>query len=69
MMASRCTKSFHGLRIDQISKVWEVTLIVVLSNSMLTVMMILVLKLSLLFLPSMICRMLNNILLLQHRVR
>jgi hypothetical protein len=69
MMASECTKSFHGLRVDQIGKVWEVTLIVVLSNSMLTVMKILLLKLSLLFLPFMICMMLNNILLLQHHVR
>jgi hypothetical protein len=30
-MTSRCTKSFHILRIDKIGKVWEVTLIVALS--------------------------------------
>jgi hypothetical protein len=39
-MTSRCTKSFHTLCVDQISKVWEVTLIVALFNSTLTVMMI-----------------------------
>jgi hypothetical protein len=44
------TKSFHVLCIDQIGKVWEVTLIVALINNMLMVMMILLLKLSLLFL-------------------
>jgi hypothetical protein len=46
-MTSRCTKSFHTIHVDQISKVWEATLIVALINSMHTVMMILFLKLSL----------------------
>jgi hypothetical protein len=46
-MTSRCTKSFHALRVDQIGKVWEATLIVALINSTLTVTMILLLKLSL----------------------
>jgi hypothetical protein len=27
VMASRCKKSFHALRVDQIGKVWEVSLI------------------------------------------
>jgi hypothetical protein len=40
-MVSRCTKRFHALRVIQIGKVWEATLIVALINSMLTVMMIL----------------------------
>jgi hypothetical protein len=34
-MTSRCTKSFHTLRVDQIGKVWEVTFIMALINSML----------------------------------
>jgi hypothetical protein len=46
-MTNRCTKSFHVLHVNQIGKVWEVTLIVALINSMLVVMMILLLKLSL----------------------
>jgi hypothetical protein len=46
-LTSRCTKSFHALRVDQIGKVWETTLIVALINSTLTVTMILLLKLSL----------------------
>jgi hypothetical protein len=46
-MTSRCTKSFHALHVDQIGKVCEVTLIVALINSTLTIMMILLLKLSL----------------------
>jgi hypothetical protein len=45
--ANGCTKSFHTLRVDQIGKVWEATLIVVLTNSALTIVMILSLKLSL----------------------
>jgi hypothetical protein len=59
MVTSRCTKSFHALRVDQIGKVWEATLIVALINSTRTVMMILLLKLSLWFLPSMVCMMLK----------
>jgi hypothetical protein len=47
VMTNGCTKSFHALRINQIGKVWEATLIVVQTNSTLTVMMILSLKLSL----------------------
>jgi hypothetical protein len=43
VMASWCTKSLDDLRINQIGKVWEVTLIVALTNSMLMVMMILLL--------------------------
>jgi acetolactate synthase regulatory subunit len=46
-MTSRCTKSFHTLHVNQIAKVWEVTLIMTLINSTLVVMMILLLKLSL----------------------
>jgi hypothetical protein len=46
-MISRCTKSFHALRVDQIGKVWEVTLIMALINITLVVMMILLPKLSL----------------------
>jgi hypothetical protein len=60
-LTSRCTKSFHALRVNQIAKVWEPTLIVALINSTLTVMMILLLKLSLQFLPSMVCMMLKLI--------
>jgi hypothetical protein len=56
-----CTKSFHSLCVDQIGKVWEATHIVVLINSTLAVMMILLLKLSLRFLPSMVCMMLKLI--------
>jgi hypothetical protein len=55
VMSSRGTKSFHALHIDQIGKVWEVTLIVPLINSTPMVMMILLLKLSLRFLPYMVC--------------
>ncbi len=47
VITSRCTKSFHALCVDRIGKVWEVTIIVVLINSMLAIMMILLLKLSL----------------------
>jgi hypothetical protein len=47
MITSRCTKSFHALRVNRIGKVWEVILIVVLINSTLAIMMILLLKLSL----------------------
>jgi G3E family GTPase len=47
VMTNRCTKSFHTLCVDQIGKVWEATLIVVLTNCTLAVMMILSLKLSL----------------------
>jgi hypothetical protein len=61
VMTNRCTKSFHALRVDPIGKVWEVTLIVALINSMLTVMMVLLLKLSLRLLPSMVCVMLKVI--------
>jgi hypothetical protein len=60
-MTSRCNRSFHAIRINQIGKVWEATLIVALINSTLTVMMILLLKLSLPFLPSMVCMMLKLI--------
>jgi hypothetical protein len=60
-MTSRCTKSFHAIDVDQVGKVWEVTLIVALINSTHTVMMILLLKLSLQFLPSMVCMMLKLI--------
>jgi hypothetical protein len=42
-------------------KVWEVTLIVALINSTLMVIMILLLKLSLRFLPFMVCMMLKLI--------
>jgi hypothetical protein len=31
-ITSRCTKSFHALHVDQIGKVWVVTLIVALMN-------------------------------------
>jgi hypothetical protein len=61
VMTSRGTKSFHALHVDQISKVWEVTLIVALINSTPAVMTILLLKLSLQFLPSMVCMMLKLI--------
>jgi hypothetical protein len=61
MMTSRCTKSFHILCINPIGKVWEVTLNVALLNSMLTVMMILLLKFSLVVLPVMVCMMLKLI--------
>jgi hypothetical protein len=61
VMTNRCTKSFHALRVDPIGKVWEVTLIVALINSMFTVMMVLLLKLSLRLLPSMVCVMLKVI--------
>jgi hypothetical protein len=47
MMTNGCTKSFHALHVDQIGKVWEATLIMTLINSTITVMMILLLKLSL----------------------
>jgi hypothetical protein len=47
VMTNGCTKSFQALRVDQIGKVWEATLIVVLTNNTLGVMMILLLKLSL----------------------
>jgi hypothetical protein len=57
VMTNRCTKSFHAFHVDQMGKVWEVTLIVALINSTLMVMMILLLKLSLGFLPSMVCMM------------
>jgi hypothetical protein len=60
-MTNRSTKSFHALRVDQIGKVWEATLIVALINSTLAVMTILLLKLSLQFLPSMVCMMLKLI--------
>jgi hypothetical protein len=46
-MTNGCTMSFHALHVDQIGRVWEATLIVALINNMLTVMMILLLKLSL----------------------
>jgi hypothetical protein len=61
VMTSRCSKSFHTLHVDQIGKVWEATLIVDLINSTHAVMMILLLKLSLRFLPSMVCMMLKLI--------
>jgi hypothetical protein len=60
-MTSRCTKSFHALRIDQIGKVWVAALMVALINSTLIVMMFLLLKLSLPFLPSMVYMMLKLI--------
>jgi hypothetical protein len=60
-MTSRCTKSFYALSIDHIDKVWEFTLIVALINTTLTIMMILLLKLSLRFLPFMVCMMLKLI--------
>jgi hypothetical protein len=60
-MTNGCTRSFHTLRVDQIGKVWEATLIVALINNTLVVMMILLLKLSLRFLPSMGCMMLKLI--------
>jgi hypothetical protein len=60
-MTNGYTKSFHALPVDQIGRVWEATLIVALINSTLAVMMILLLKLSLQFLPSMICMMLKLI--------
>jgi hypothetical protein len=47
VMTSRGTKSFHALHVNQIGRVWEVTLIVALINSTPTVMMILLLTLSL----------------------
>jgi hypothetical protein len=47
-MTSKRTKIFPVLRVDQIGKVWEVTLIVALINRKLTIMMILLLKSSLL---------------------
>jgi hypothetical protein len=46
-MTNRCNKSFHVLRVEQIGKVWEATLIVALINSTPAVMMILLPKLSL----------------------
>jgi hypothetical protein len=46
-MTNGCTKSVHALRVDQIGKVWEATLIVALINNKLVVMMILLLKFSL----------------------
>jgi hypothetical protein len=61
VMTSRGTKSFHALQVNQIGKVWEVTLIVTLINSTPMVMMILLLKLSLRFLPSMVCMLLKLI--------
>jgi hypothetical protein len=60
-MTSRCTKSFHAIHVDQIGKVCEATLIVALINNTHVVMMILLLKLSLRFLPSMVCMMLKLI--------
>ena len=60
-MTSRCTKSFHTIHIDQIGKVREATLIVALINNTPAVMMKLLLKLSLRFLPSMVCMMLKVI--------
>jgi hypothetical protein len=50
----RRTKSFPILRVNQIGKVCEVMLIGALINSMLMIMMILLLKVSLLFLPFMV---------------
>jgi hypothetical protein len=44
VMTSRCTKSFHALHVNQIGKVWEVTLIVALINNTHVVMMILFAK-------------------------
>jgi hypothetical protein len=60
-MTSRCTKSFYALCVNQIGKVWEATLIVALINSTLEVMMILLLKLILQFLPFLVCMMLKLI--------
>jgi hypothetical protein len=60
-MTSRYTKSFHALYVDQIGKVWEVTLIIALINCTLMIIMILLLNLSLRFLPFMICMMLKLI--------
>jgi hypothetical protein len=60
-MTNWSTKSFHALHVDQIGKVCEATLIVALINSTLAVVMILLLKFSLRFLPSMVCMMLKLI--------
>jgi hypothetical protein len=60
-MTNGCTKSFHALRVNQIGKAWEATLTMALINSTLTVMTILLLKLSFPFLPSMVCMMLKLI--------
>jgi hypothetical protein len=46
-MTNGCSKSFHALRVNQICKVWEATLIMALVNSTFMVMMTLLLKLSL----------------------
>jgi hypothetical protein len=46
-MTNGCTKRFPDLRVDQIGKVLEATLIMALINSTLVVMTILLLKLSL----------------------
>jgi hypothetical protein len=46
-MTNGCTKRFRDLRINQIGKVLEATLIMALINSTLVVMTILLLKLSL----------------------
>jgi hypothetical protein len=61
MTTNGFTETFHALRVDQIGKVCEATLIVVLTNSTLEVMMILSLRLSLQFLSSMVCMMLKLI--------
>jgi hypothetical protein len=60
-MTSRHRKRFHVLHVDEIGTVWEVTLIMVLINSILEVIMIILLKSSLLFLPFMVCMMLRLI--------
>jgi acetolactate synthase regulatory subunit len=60
-MTSRCTKSFDALRVDQIGKVFDVTLIMVQINSTLMLMMVLLLKLSLLLLPFMVYMVLKLI--------
>jgi hypothetical protein len=60
-MTNGCTKSLHALRVDQIGRVWEATLIVALINSTFAVVMILLLKLSLRFLHSMVCMTLKLI--------
>jgi hypothetical protein len=60
-MTSGCTKRFHTIHVDQIGKVWEATLIVAPINGTHVVMIILLLKLSLQFLPSMVCMMLKLI--------
>jgi hypothetical protein len=60
-MTNGHTRSFHVLHVDQIGKVWTATLIVILTNSTLAVMIILSLKLSLRFLPSMVYMMLKLI--------